>query len=784
MRTKYIYSILSAIACVLFSNISMAQSEVFNITDYPSYETCDAIMHDSNGGLVPYSPSSNNTITLCAPLPETQVNLYFIGFNLSDGDVLTIYDGPNTASPVLASASGEDLLFETFSSSTGCLTVNFTSNDDAEVGDFSVRISCGVPCDYPIALIEAEADTMKVCVGETVSFDGTASSWTQGASLTNIEWDMGDQLPNSFDELTVSYSYPNPGGYRVRLYIEDSNGCSSANIPEIVVLVSTPYVFDLATSTPVICVGSEVVIGREAFAGSDTLSINEDDQNGNSVTWVEQQILSFENGVYIPDNQGCLYAELTFNQFGTATLSSPDDIASVLMNLEHSFVGDITINIICPNGQVMSLWPEAGGSGTFLGEPIDDESGVPGVGYDYTFSPNSTGPTWLDLINSSFPSTIPAGDYSADGDWNDLVGCPLNGTWQLEVCDIVGADDGWVFEFGIFFAPEFYPNVLQFTPVVNNDCASSYWESQFQFTDVGPNCDWVAFEPEAPGVYNFVYHVINDFGCEFSDDISITAVQADAGPDVPYCGSNDQLVGSLDPSGQPVTYTYAWSPAQFVNNPAVINPFLQNITEETEMFLTVTMNVNGTTCEMIDSTMVTIPVAPNTIDRDHIFPCTEEFPYEIATALQTIPNLTYVWTYDNVLDGIGGDSLLSTIGAAHYDDEMNGYFMVVISEPQCGFSVMDTIQVTGQVCNIEIPNIMSPNGDGDNDTFNVNGIRNFNGSTVLIFNRWGNLVYEDKDYGGDWGAQDQPDGTYYYILGINYQEGMKYHEGTITVVRD
>ena len=79
---------------------------------------------------------------------------------------------------------------------------------------------------------------------------------------------------------------------------------------------------------------------------------------------------------------------------------------------------------------------------------------------------------------------------------------------------------------------------------------------------------------------------------------------------------------------------------------------------------------------------------------------------------------------------------------------------------------------------------MSPNGDGDNDTFNVNGIRNFNGSTVLIFNRWGNLVYEDKDYGGDWGAQDQPDGTYYYILGINYQEGMKYHEGTITVVRD
>ncbi|MEZ4799555.1 MAG: hypothetical protein R2809_07260 [Flavobacteriales bacterium] len=56
----------------------------------------------------------------------------------------------------------------------------------------------------------------------------------------------------------------------------------------------------------------------------------------------------------------------------------------------------------------------------------------PGVGYDYWWSPTATNGTWAD--NSG--GTLPSGTYESFGDLSDLVGCPLNGAWAIEVCDM------------------------------------------------------------------------------------------------------------------------------------------------------------------------------------------------------------------------------------------------------------------------------------------------------------------------------------------------------------
>jgi subtilisin-like proprotein convertase family protein len=158
-----------------------------------------------------------------------------------------------------------------------------------------------------------------------------------------------------------------------------------------------------------------------------------------------------DGGLYIPDNQGCLYSTLDVTGFSDgALLTSIDQIQDISINMEHSFVGDIVLSLICPDGSVMNIFPEAGGSGSFLGEPIDDESGIPGLGYNYTFSPFSSGGTWMELLSVGIP-TIPAGDYAPEDSFNNLLGCPLNGTWTLEICDIVGADDGYLFQFGLDF---------------------------------------------------------------------------------------------------------------------------------------------------------------------------------------------------------------------------------------------------------------------------------------------------------------------------------------------
>ncbi len=71
---------------------------------------------------------------------------------------------------------------------------------------------------------------------------------------------------------------------------------------------------------------------------------------------------------------------------------------------------------------------------------------------------------------------------------------------------------------------------------------------------------------------------------------------------------------------------------------------------------------------------------------------------------------------------------------------------------------------------LTIFNGFSPNDDGINDKFIISGIDNptLKGNTLVIFNRWGNEVYRRTDYdnswGGTWGNQKLPDGTYYYIL--------------------
>ena len=104
----------------------------------------------------------------------------------------------------------------------------------------------------------------------------------------------------------------------------------------------------------------------------------------------------------------------------------------------------------------------------------------------------------------------------------------------------------------------------------------------------------------------------------------------------------------------------------------------------------------------------------------------------------------------------------------------------------CNPAGCDTARVTLHIeCRqFLIFNGFSPNGDGINDTFTIDGIEDFPNNEVQIFNRWGNMVYEQKGYKGQWGGtwnnQDLPDGTYFYLLDTG--EGSKF-SGSLTIRR-
>ncbi|MDI9339890.1 MAG: gliding motility-associated C-terminal domain-containing protein, partial [Sediminibacterium sp.] len=86
---------------------------------------------------------------------------------------------------------------------------------------------------------------------------------------------------------------------------------------------------------------------------------------------------------------------------------------------------------------------------------------------------------------------------------------------------------------------------------------------------------------------------------------------------------------------------------------------------------------------------------------------------------------------------------------------------------------------------LQIANYMSPNGDGQNDTWKVNNPSLIKDYEVNIVDQWGNTIYsKNGNYNNDWdgtrNGQILPDGVYYYIIS---EGGSVKYSGSITILR-
>jgi len=100
-----------------------------------------------------------------------------------------------------------------------------------------------------------------------------------------------------------------------------------------------------------------------------------------------------------------------------------------------------------------------------------------------------------------------------------------------------------------------------------------------------------------------------------------------------------------------------------------------------------------------------------------------------------------------------------------------------------------SVYITITPLTIFIPEGFSPNGDGVNDYFIIQGAERYT-IDLKVFNRWGNLVYSSKQYLNDWGgisnagvliSNQLPVGTYFYI--VNFNNGEKEKIGYLTLNR-
>ncbi|MFD2163545.1 gliding motility-associated C-terminal domain-containing protein [Paradesertivirga mongoliensis] len=91
---------------------------------------------------------------------------------------------------------------------------------------------------------------------------------------------------------------------------------------------------------------------------------------------------------------------------------------------------------------------------------------------------------------------------------------------------------------------------------------------------------------------------------------------------------------------------------------------------------------------------------------------------------------------------------------------------------------------TKSITDLTIPNVFTPNGDGVNDRFEIKNLEFYKENEISIINRWGNSVYEKKDYQNLWDGTGLDEGTYFFVLKVKNATGTwQAYKGYITLLR-
>ena len=693
----------------------------FVLNSSQTVSTCNGFIVDAGGiGGPGYSNNENYTFTVCPNQANKKITFSFNTFSLdltddnpsntiTDVDTMYVYDGNSTSATLIGAYTGTSLfgINITATNTLGCLTLKFSSNSIG-TGMYTISASCAIPCTFPTSIAKIvngiSDDSIRVCVGQSVSFQDNGSFAAPTFNLSNYKWDFMD---GTFANGTnVTHTFNTPGFYKVQLVVKDNNpdnSCFNQNLNDLKVLVGTIPSFTNFPNDTTLCIGESLTLSASP--------------NLYNVEWN-----GFPNSSTI-DN-GCL----TDGQIGVAqninlmqtsflsgsTITNINQIQSICLNLEHSFMGDLVISVFCPNGQSMILHQQ-GGSGTDLGSPnpstnvdCNDPSTV-GVGENYCFTPSAT-LTWVDWVNSQsgIPTSLPSGSYAPIQTFTNLIGCPTNGIWRISVVDNWTTDDGTIFSFALNLDPSLLQPVTTFEPQIGQGADSSFWNIPASFvTNLTSDGDILSLTPSNSGVYNYKYTVLDNFGCRF-DSIAKITVNANplifAGGDTTVCDGNQfQLNGLIQEqgnnsmcdytinfyddfgdgwNGNTLTISYNGNSTSYdmLNGDTLI----QLISIPTGANITATFNANGS---FISECSYTITDENGVIIVDHTN------PLSVLVSDQFIANCSGDYTYSWTTSNLVSDTTILNPTVIPYVGQQNLILTVYpTGHPLC--HVSDTISVT------------------------------------------------------------------------------------------
>lgn len=507
---------------------------------------------DSGGRSGNYGNNENSLATFCPDISTDQVQLDIQVLDLAAGDVLTIYDGDSISAPVLFSGTAGDaapgLLQATNATPTGCLTLTFTSNGSGTARGFFGRRGCFNPCQAisPTVVTNPPMDAdgiVRICQGDSVDFNGSAV-FSDDASGAVYTFDLGNGNGEVVGQ-NQTETYLQPGVYYVQFTATDNQGCFDRVENDVIVQVSTdPDFTGTRAEESNLCFGESTVLIGQVETTDFTVDVAP----------------PIAGTTFLPDGSGVSYRTcVTVEGFPNgAILNDPSDIAGIFAVLEHSYTGDLNIEITSPSGQNIFLFTQAGG-GSYFGEPIfPDVTNDPGIGYRYVFTESgSASRTLVAAANAAGGAqSVAAGDYFPIDSFTGLVGSTLNGDWCLTVTDFLTRDNGYIFEWGIEFAPGVLPSDISFEPSVS----STRWLPHPTIEAV--NGETITVRPDVTGQTCYTYELTDSFGCIYTQQVCVNVAQEiPAGTPSNYTFCSNSTTTNIDLTQNDTALLAALNPA-------------------------------------------------------------------------------------------------------------------------------------------------------------------------------------------------------------------------------
>lgn len=662
-----------------------------------------------------------------------------------------------------------------------------------------------------------------VCFGNAVSFTNNS---TLSSGTFSTAWNFGDGsgtsiLPNP------TYTYANPGTYKVTLYITTNNGCTDSLSKNVTVYANPVVKFTAANA----CQFNAVQFNNQtsissgntinqyfwkfgdggtsaasdpthayALPGTYTVKLIAVTINGCSDSTTRTIVINPAPVANFTSNTTCLNDQAVFTNTSTVYTGNitgylwnfGDNTTATTQNAVHKYTTAGTYNVS------LTVTSDSGCTNTILKPIIIAPMPVANFNVDNVCN----GDTMVFINASSIASgTLTYKWYFGDGDSALTTEAKhkyaADGTYNvtLVATSAYGCIDVKTRSVKVYPKPT--PNFtaasvcLGNATVFNNTSTVSSGTVSLANWDFGDGTSSSVFNPThtyaTAGTFNVTMTVFTDKGCSNVITKSVTVYSLPASKITvtgtpTFCPGSNATLQVTNVAGN----TYAWT-RDNINTGTNTNTL--TVTQGGLYKVRVT-NANG--CITEDSIRITVfPQAivnagPDvTISKGYSTKLNATLSINGTLIPYPTGNVTYSWSPGTGLSDTTIPNPMATPTVT------TRYILKVKDMNDC--YAYDTIMVTvKEDFKVDETNIITPNGDGYNDTWFIENIGAYTNAQVTIVNRWGQIVFETTAYdnANGWdgtyykGGGEVPDGAYFYVITIPVPGNEpKVYRGAINVLR-